>query len=297
MIISIDGLTTEQKLIRSLGIDIVAKEMFINGRLIRYITAGQGDPLLLIHGANFGWGMWYANIPALAQHFKVYAIDLPGAGRSSLIDYATLDPEHDLFSVVEKFVLKLNLQNFNIIGCSIGGWLALQLAARYPGNVKAVVVTNTVGFADYMGWSDKIIGFYPLARLVTKTALSPARTNRKSIDKFLRGIFYDHELYLKQEFLGYFYETMERSHNLLFISRLTALAKIFVMTDKLPQITQKVLILWGNNDKIMPLEKNEINFGLLPSVSISIMDAVGHLPPMEKPEEYNERVLNFFSHA
>jgi len=76
-------MTTEQTLANSLGIELAIKQIPIGAHKINYLVAGKGEPLLLIHGANFGWGVWYPNIPELAKHFTVYAIDLPGAGHSS----------------------------------------------------------------------------------------------------------------------------------------------------------------------------------------------------------------------
>ena len=74
---------TEKKLADSIDASIEIKQMDIGKHRINYAVAGQGPALLMIHGANFGWGMWYPNIPALAKHFTLYMIDLPGAGRSS----------------------------------------------------------------------------------------------------------------------------------------------------------------------------------------------------------------------
>ena len=283
---------TEKKLATIIDANITIKNCEISGHKINYMVAGDGPPLLLIHGANFGWGMWYPNISELAKHFTVYAIDLPGAGRSSRIDYSKLDLERDFVGVVEQFINKLQLKDFHIIGSSAGGWLALKMALANPNKVNKIIIQNTVGFADYMGLFDKVIGFYPLARLVAKTALKPTREN-KNIEKFLRGIFYNSNLDLKPEFIEYFYETMATSHNLLFISRMTALTKQFLLEDKLKEVKNKTLIVWGENDKIMPLRKNSHNFSLIPDVKIEIFSNVGHIPSLENSTMFNETTLSF----
>ncbi len=281
----------EDNLAKSLGLPVHIGQMPINGHTINYCVAGKGPPILLIHGANFGWGVWYPNIAELAKRFTVYAIDLPGAGRSTRIDYAKMDPEKDLLVVVEKFVDNLELQNFDIIGCSIGGWIALQLALRKPDRVNRIIIENGVGFADFMGISDKIIGFYPLAKLVSKTLINPA--NKKRVEKFLRGTFYYKNLSLSKEFLEYFLETMETSHGLLLISRLTSLHSQLNLEKKLPIITHKTLVIWGRDDKIMPLKKNARNFKLLSKATIKIISNTGHTPSLENPQEFNRLVNDF----
>ncbi len=285
-------MTTEQKLAESMGIPYEIKQVSIGKHTINYLVAGSGPSLLLIHGANFGWGVWYPNIPVLAKYFTVYAIDLPGAGRSSRVDYRTLDPEKDVFNVVESFVRVVGLQKYSVCGCSIGGWAALRLAYKYPEDVEKAVVLNNVGFDEYMDLSDKVIGFYPLAWIISKTILKPSKT--KNIESFLRGIFYDRNINLKREFIDYFIKTTKTSHNLLFISRLTKVGKSFLLSDILPEIKQKVLVIWGKEDKIIPLEKNRKNFQLIPNIHVELIEKTGHIPSLEDAEKFNGVFLKFF---
>src|SRR3989344_1127805 len=112
-------MSTEEALAQTLGIPYTIAQDTIGPYSINYFKAGQGRPLLLIHGANIGWGQWYRNIPELAKRSEVWALDLPGAGRSSRVDYSKLDPQKDLVEVVEKFVRVHNLRDFHIIGASI----------------------------------------------------------------------------------------------------------------------------------------------------------------------------------
>jgi pimeloyl-ACP methyl ester carboxylesterase len=285
-------MTTEQRLANSLGVDFAIKQIPIGNYQINYLVAGKGDPLLLIHGANFGWGVWYPNIPELSKHFTVYAIDLPGAGRSSRINYAKLDLQRDLVDVVEQFISANQLENAHLVGFSVGGWLTMKIALLHAERKNKLIIENSVGFTDYMGRSDKIIGIYPFAKLIAKTILIPKRKN-KNIEKFLRGIFYNHDLVLKSEFIEYFYETMKSSHNLLFISRLTALTRQFSLTNELTRVKNEILIVWGTKDKIIPLHKNRAYFTLLSNSRIKIMKEAGHIPSLEKPQEFNKALLEF----
>ncbi|MCK5026791.1 MAG: alpha/beta hydrolase [Candidatus Pacebacteria bacterium] len=283
---------TEEKLRKTLDIPIKIKQSSVNGYQINYAKIGKGEPLLLLHGANFGWGVWYPNIPELAKHFTVYAIDLPGAGRSTKIDYGKMDLYKDMVDTVDEFIHKHNLEKFHVIGCSAGGWIGFRLALRYPDKVRKIVAENTAGFSDGVKIKDRIIGVYPFAKFISKTTLNPNRKNKKNIEKFLMSIFYDGSD-IKKEFVEYFLETMETSHNLLFISRMTALWRDFLLKRELPNITNKTLIVWGEQDKIMPLSQNAHNFKLIPNVQVEIIRDAGHIPSLEKASVFNSLVVDF----
>ncbi len=284
-------MNSEQKLIEFIGIPISIKKIAINGHTINYSVSGDGPPLLLIHGANFGWGVWYPNIASLSKNFTVYAIDLPGAGRSTRIDYSRLNPEEDFLIVTEDFIKALGLKNFHIIGFSMGSWVCLQLALKHPEWVDKIIVESAVGFSDYSVASDKIIAFFPLAKLISKIFINPK--SRTKVEKFLRGIFYYKTIKLPEEFINYFWETMKTSHNLLFISRLTALHKTLNLENSLYRIKNKTLIIWGEDDKIIPLQKNSHNFKLIPSSEVRLLKNVGHVPSLENPQEFNSVVNKF----
>lgn len=286
-------MTTETELTKTLGIETVISQLKINGHIINYLVCGNGPPLLLIHGANFGWGIWYPNLKEFGKHFTVYAIDLPGAGRSSRVDYATLNARKDILGTVEEFISHHGFSSLNLVGCSVGGWVALEIALLHPGKVQKIIVENTIGFADRTSFSDKAIGVYPFAKFLSQTFLKPGGNN-KNIERFFRNIFYDKNINIREEFLSYFFETMETSHNLLFISRLNALVKEFVLLDKLPKIQQEVGIVWGEKDSILPLARSYRNFSLIPRASTYIIKDAGHIPSFEKPFEFNSYALSFF---
>lgn len=288
-------MNTERELIESIKVNIQLKQLEVNSHLINYAISGEGPPLLLIHGGNIGWGQWYPNIPELAKHFKVYAIDLPGAGRSSRINYAFLDLEKDLVDLVDRFIKILGLGKISILGSSIGGWISLKIALRCGPDLDKLILTNCVGFTDFVRTSDKIIGIYPLAFILSKTILKPYRSN-KNIEKFLRDVFYNKNLDLKREFIDYFYETMRTSHNLLFISRLSSffgMRKEFFLRNDLPKVKNKTLIIWGNKDKLMPVDRNQENFSLIPNSEVRVIRDAGHIPSIEKSSEFNKLVIDF----
>lgn len=285
---------TEQKLIDVINADIKIKRIKIDNYNINYIKAGNGSPLLLIHGGNIGWGQWYPNIKELAKYFKIYAIDLPGGGRSSRIAYETLDAEKHLVQIVESFIKKLDLSNVKIIGASIGGWIGLRLAIRKNITIDKLIVVDSIGFTNFMRLEDRVIGIYPLAKFLSQTILKPNSSN-KNVEKFMRDVFYNKNLPLKQEFIDYFYETMETSHNLLFISKLSNLFNKLILVNDLPKVKNKILIIWGEHDKLLPPNKIVDNFSLIPHAKVVILKDAGHIPSIEKSHEFNDLVIRFLN--
>lgn len=285
-------MTAEEKLLKSISVDLKIGKMRVGDREMNYVEGGSGPNLLLIHGGNIGWGQWYPNLLELAKFFRVTAVDLFGGGRSTSIDFSKLDLEKDLIDPVADFISAKRLENFSILGSSIGGWIAMKIALRKKFSLKKLVLADAIGFSDYRRFSDKMISIYPLAKLISKTVLNPKRNNRR-IEDFLRSVFYNSKISISPEFIDYFYETMAISHNLLFISRLASagITKRLFLRDQFKDIKVPTAIIWGERDALMPLDKNQQNFGLIYNADVRILADAGHIPSIEKPEAFNREVI------
>lgn len=286
-------MTSERKLAARLHTPLEFKQMKIGEHVVNYAVGGKGPALLLIHGGNLGWGQWYANIDGLAEHFTVYALDLPGGGRSTKVDFSKMDFEKDLVDVVDTFINNLPIETTDVIGSSNGGWITLKLALQNHPKIRKIIVANSVGFSDYATIPDRIMGIYPLARFLSRTVLKPLRTN-PNIEKILRNVFHDQKLPLPREFIDYYYETMASSHNVLFISRMVGRErKHLSLRNSLRSIKKPTLIIWGEKDALMPLGRNQHIFGEIPGAITQLIPEAGHIPSLEKPEEFNSAVINF----
>src|SRR5687768_4496492 len=113
-----------------------------DGSRLRYLKAGQGEPLLLMHTIRTQLDYFEAVIPALAKHYTVYAVDLPGHGYSSIDKHAAYDEPY-LRKGIIAFIEKLGLENLTLVGESIGAVLALTIASQLPGRMKRVIASNT----------------------------------------------------------------------------------------------------------------------------------------------------------
>ena len=114
-------------------------------RTLRYLKTGSGAPLLLMHTIRTQLDYFQEVIPVLAQHYTVYAVDLPGHGYSSIDTKANYNEPY-FRSAVIAFIEKLDLREVTLVGESIGAVLALTIASALPERIKAVVSSNTYDY-------------------------------------------------------------------------------------------------------------------------------------------------------
>jgi len=119
-------------------------------RTLRYLKAGSGEPLLLLHTIRTQLDYFQDVIPALSKHFTVYAVDLPGHGYSTIDKSADYDEPY-FRSAVVSFIEKLELRNVTIAGESIGAVIALTVASKMPERIKAVIASNTYDYDKRYG--------------------------------------------------------------------------------------------------------------------------------------------------
>ena len=115
------------------------------GRTLRYLKAGSGRPLILLHTIRTQLDYFHEAIPALAEKYTVYALDLPGHGHASIDTRANYDEPY-LRSAVIGFINKLGLDDVTLVGESIGAVLALTVAAALPQKIRRVVAVNAYDY-------------------------------------------------------------------------------------------------------------------------------------------------------
>ena len=116
-----------------------------SSRTLRFLKTGTGAPLILLHTIRTQLDYFQEVIPLLAQHYTVYAVDLPGHGYSSIDTKANYDEPY-FRSAVITFIEKLDLREVTLVGESIGAVLALTVASALPERIKAVISSNTYDY-------------------------------------------------------------------------------------------------------------------------------------------------------
>jgi pimeloyl-ACP methyl ester carboxylesterase len=257
-------------------------------------VAGQGAPLLLIHGANVGWGQWALNLKHLAKYFKVIAVDLPGCGGSTPIDFNKIKFA-EFAEVMGDFIRLLKAHHLSIVGHSFGGAVAIKLAGQAELDVRKLVLVGPLGFSRTLPGRQKLVTLRPIAKLLSRTAVKPTRTN---IKKFLSEPLVRHDG-ITNEFVDYYYTAIQENkfnHPLLFMHSLTRpllLRQELLLTSQFDRIKQPTLIIIGNKDRMMPLGALKRAAAARASVRLEILSDIGHVPPLECPDLFNKKIINF----
>ena len=248
----------------------------------RYFEAGTGYPTILIHGAGIESGAdgWMAVIPGLADHVRVLAIDSLNWGPGDLFDQEfsfAYQVDH-----IREFMDVLDIDKANIVGHSMGGWLATLFAYESPERVNKLVLVAAGGAATR-----------PLTNMVDWTPPAPEGV-RERISKRLEKAPVAAEPIVQQyvdkvtspEHTSAFAKVMKHMTNPMTRARYNVLRR-------LSHIHVPTLILWGRDDKVNDLSMGEaLNQGIKGS-KLVVFDATGHGVPQEQPEAFVREVVAF----
>ena len=263
----------------------------VNGARVHYQRAGNGRPLLLLHGLVGSAKNWSQNIGFLSRDSSVYAVDLCNMGKSDRIPGldAGLEATADRLAA---FMDEVGLEEADIAGHSHGGAVAIMFAARHPHRVRRLILFAPANpFCDL---GNQLIRFYqsPLGRWFARkvpslprrlktTALSrmygdPSRVTQASLDGYDEGLHIpgtmDHVLQIIQEWVG----DMGRLRDAL-----TGLA------------AKPTLLIWGDRDRAVGLKSARELQRKLPQSSLIVLPGVGHIPFEEMPDVCNQAMRDW----
>ncbi|RQO71776.1 alpha/beta hydrolase [Pedobacter sp. KBW06] len=238
----------------------------------KYIEAGKGEPLVLLHGLMGELSNWEPVI----DHFKgnyhvmvpilpIYELPILTLGVKSLSKY------------VNRFLKHKKLSQVVLIGNSLGGHVGLVFTTSHQENVKALVLTGSSGlYENAFGGS------------------FPRRESYDYIREKVEFTFYDPAVATKELVDEVYKSVNDRSR----VIRILALAKSAIrhnMSKDLSRITIPVSLIWGKQDKVTPPEVAEEFHELLPNSELNWVDKCGHAPMMERPELFNEYLEKFLN--
>lgn len=271
-------------------------EVEVDGRRIRYHVTGDGPPVLLLHGIARSLEDWTEQHDLLG-HFRVYSVDLAGFGESDpLPGRAALPP---LAEFVKDFLDAVGeTRPVHAVGNSLGGAVAMLLALRYPDRVRSLVLVASAGFGKEVTIALRLLALRPFGRLL----LRPSRAGARRME---RAIFRD-AAFVTEERVARAYAFAGRPHGarvMLDLCRslgtvrgvrqrwrdavLTATAAAEVPT----------LVVWGAHDLILPSIHLEAAKAALPHAQTHLFENTGHMPQIERAEEFAELVRKFWAES
>ncbi len=276
---------------------VATRDLDIDGITVAYSDSGRGDKtLLFIHGLNSYIPEWQANLPALAEHYRVVAVDLPGYGRSSKRNYRY---SMDFFArVVERVIERLDLRHVTLVGHSMGGQIAMTHALLFPGRAESLVLIAPAGFETFTPGERAFI-LDQLDKNLVK--LSPPEviwaglgsTVAGDIPKEAEFIYRDRvQIIGGPDFDGFCYAV---------VRSMAAMARGPVF-DRLPSIHVPVLVIYGTDDRLIPnpllhggstRSIAEAGVRRLPHARLVMVPGAGHFVNLERPDVVNREVVAF----
>ncbi len=273
--------TLRKRLITFGGLTVEQKTVIAGNIKTFYLSAGTGEPLVLLHGAGGGAVLWGPVIDLLSKHFHVIAPDVVGYGESDKPD-APYDKKY--FSAwFRSFCDSLNMGKINLLGNSQGGAIAMQFTLDNPGRVKKLILVGSAGFG---GW-----GISPGAMF--KMAAANIFPTRRTVQKIVNHLVHKTDNFPGDDGIAYLLEVIRSPGGKLPFVNGKGRAVVPFSSDKLRQITNSALIIWGAKDRILPVSHGKKGHEKMPNAQLRIIPDAGHTPFIDLPEEFKDIILHF----
>jgi 3-oxoadipate enol-lactonase len=242
----------------------------LNGVEISYERRGRGTPLVLIHGYPLDHSIWDEVAGLLENDFDLILPDLRGFGEST-----TVETPYGMDAIAEdiaQLLKKLGIEKAALAGHSMGGYVALAFAKKYPDQVSGLALVSSQLLADP---ADRKEGRYKTAAEVAEKGVSAVAgmTDKLSIDQGIRDSVRP---------------LIERQSKSGVIGALKAMAEREDATSSLPDFKFPVVLVHGDADQLIPIDRAREVKGVRAASHLTELPGVGHLPMLEAPEQTAE---------
>jgi pimeloyl-ACP methyl ester carboxylesterase len=257
---------------------VQSRKVVIDGHKVHYYVRGplHGTPIVLIHGLGGRAEDWLHLAPYLVQAgYRVYTPDLLGFGQSDEPADATYSIPDQAKLVVE-FFDALGLQQPDLAGWSMGGWVVQKVAADHPERVRRLILLDSAGLNMAPAWD---------TRLFTPT--TPAELNQ------LDALLMPQPPVVPGFAAADILRSSSRSAWVIHRALASMLSGKDVMDTQLPKLRMPVLILWGDQDHITPLAEGRLIHTLIPQSRLEIAPGCGHLAPDQCSQLYGPELVRF----
>ena len=257
---------------------------------------GNGPVVVLLHGGGPGassWSNFGRNITVLSRRFHVLAVDQPGYGHS---DKLTEHEQYNRYSAAALLALvdHLGLERVALVGNSLGGGTAVRFALDHPDRAGRLVLMGPGGLSMNLFSPDPTEGVKLLGRFT-------AEPTRENMERFLRIMVYDQKL-ITPELVDERFAIASQPESL---AAARAMGKSFAGPDfelgmmwrEVYKLRQPVLLLWGREDRVNPLDGALVALKTIPRVQLHVFGQCGHWVQVEKFEEFNNLTIHFLGGA
>ncbi len=261
---------------------VTTRDLDVDGIRLHVAEAGEGPALVLLHGLSATHANWEHTIPAFADRWRVIAPDLPGHGRSAKPDapYSI-----DFYAgVIRSLGRALGVHEAVVVGNSLGGQIAIELALSYPTWTRALVLAAPAGSFGPL----RVLG--PVLGVVT-----PPAVLRFSLPRTLERCFYDHAhpaLDMRRRILAERLAAADFPDFARAVSR-SITGALRGSGQPLERLTQPTLLVWGRDDRTLPLWNSRWFLRAVPHARFVALERCGHLPMLEHASHFNRLMAEF----
>ncbi len=245
-------------------------------------------PIVLLHGTSASLHTWDGWAAALKERRRVVRFDLPGFGLTGPHPDAAYSPEA-YADFVARMLDALDIDEAVIAGNSLGGRVARTTAVRHPERVAGLVLVDASGYP--MRSESVPIGFR-IARMPVVSRLMESVLPRSMVRSSLENVYGDPEK-VTPELVDRYFELTLRAGNRGALAERMRQRQPGANAELIPTIDQPTLILWGRQDRLIPLTVGERFDADIPDSELIVWDSLGHVPQEEAPEETVEPVIQF----
>jgi pimeloyl-ACP methyl ester carboxylesterase len=250
----------------------------VGGIAVHTWIGGQGDPLLVLHGAGGNRGFTRA-LRQFAERYTVWAPTHPGFGQSG--DAEWMEGVDDLARFHLWFLEAAGLRRPHLLGSSLGGWAAAEMAAMSPGAIDKLVLVAAAGLKPERG---EILDIFFHSPAELRELNVHDKTTIPEWDELFGRAPTPAEL-----------EIAERNREMTARLGWKPYMHNPTLERFLPRVTNRTLIVWGREDRIVPVVCGEQYRRLLPNATLTVLDACGHLVPIEQPDTFARIVTEFLA--
>jgi pimeloyl-ACP methyl ester carboxylesterase len=266
----------------------------IQGRHVNYVDIGEGDrpPAVFVHGLGGCWQNWLENIPRLAQERRVLALDLPGFGASEM-------PREKISisgygETVVEFARAVGLDEpADVIGNSMGGFIAAEIGINHPEFARRIVLCSAAGISITNLKRRPVLTAARMTAAFTNVLLArpEAMATRPGLRHAALAYVFRHPSRIDADLA---YQVMLGTGKPGFLPALDALTD-YDFRDRLEDVKAPVLLVWGEDDNLVPVKDADEFERLIPDARKVILDDTGHVPMLERPSTFNDLVVDFLA--
>jgi pimeloyl-ACP methyl ester carboxylesterase len=266
----------------------------VAGAPVNLVDLGEGPAIVLVHGLSGSWPNWLEQLPVFARDHRVIAMDLPGFGHSPMPrERITISA---YARILDGLLEELEIDAATVVGNSMGGFVSAELAIAYPQRVERLVLVSAAGISTHRHRDVERIEPY-LRRIAPMVALytgwTAARSDwvarRPGLRNLTLGLVMRHPSRLPSALAA---EQLRGAGKPGFMQALRANID-YPISERLPEIACPTLIVWGDEDKIIPVEDASVFEELIPSSKKVIFEGTGHMAMLERPAAFNELLAEF----